>query len=88
MTLEPSQPNLLFRLVSLRCERKTPIITSNLAPDDLVARMAAPEIVKALKDRLFHRCTHVAIDGPSYREAQAKKRKSKRTSGGAPEAKP
>jgi DNA replication protein DnaC len=56
LTLEPSQPNLLFRLVSLRCERKVPIIiTSNLEPDDLVAKMAAPEIAKALKDRLFYR---------------------------------
>ena len=88
LTLEPSQPNLLFRLVSLRCERKAPIIiTSNLGLDELVVRMAAPEIAKPLKDRLLHRCVQVHIDGPSYREAQAKKRKNRRSTAPAPEPK-
>jgi DNA replication protein DnaC len=80
LSLEPSQPNQLFRLLGMRYERHLPtIITSNLQPDELVARLGAPAVAAALKDRLMHRCQHIHIDGPSYRDAQGKRRRSTKT---------
>lgn len=80
LSLEPSQPNQLFRLFAMRYERKLPtIITSNLQPDELVARLGAPAVAAALKDRLLHRCHHIHIDGPSYRDAQSKRRRATKT---------
>ncbi len=79
LSLEPAQPNLLFRLISMREQRKAPvIITSNLQSDELVGRLGAPEIALAMRDRLLHRCHQIHIDGPSYREAQAKKRRARK----------
>jgi DNA replication protein DnaC len=78
LTLEPSQPNQLFRLISMRSERGLPvIITSNLLPEQLVAKLAPPEMAPALKDRLVNGSHHIHIDGPSWRGAEAERRRQR-----------
>lgn len=78
LTLEPSQPNQLFRLISMRSERGLPvIITSNLLPDHLVAKLAPPEMAPALKDRLVNGSHHIHIEGPSYRGVEAERRRQR-----------
>jgi DNA replication protein DnaC len=76
LSLEPSQPNQLFRLISMRSERGLPVIvTSNLLPDQLVAKLAPAEMAPALKDRLLNGSHHIHIDGPSWRGVDAERRR-------------
>ena len=71
LNLRPEQSNIFFKLMEERyAERKTTLITTNLDYDDWYAFLGNKEMVRALLDRLRHRCLTLRIDGPSLREPE------------------
>jgi len=71
LNLRPEQTNIFFKLMEMRyANHKATIITTNLKYDDWQAFLGNKEMVAALLDRLRHRCTTIAIDGPSLRDPQ------------------
>ena len=77
LSLKPEQTNAFFKLMELRYNRKTTIITTNLDfPDwyDLFKRKA---LVDALLDRLRHHCVTIRIEGKSLRVPKEKPTKRK-----------
>ena len=67
VNLKPEQSNTFFKLMEERYNRKSTIITTNLAYDDWYSFLGNKQMVKALLDRLLHRCQTITIDGPSLR---------------------
>ena len=68
LNLRPEQSNIFFKLMEERYDdRKTTLITTNLEYDDWYAFLGNKEMVKALLDRLRHRCLTLRIEGPSLR---------------------
>jgi len=67
LNLRPEQSNIFFKLMEERYGRKSTIITTNLKYDDWYGFLGQKEMVGALLDRLRHRCTTLAIEGPSLR---------------------
>jgi len=67
LNLRPEQSNIFFKLMEERYGRKSTIITTNLKYDDWYDFLGQKEMVGALLDRLRHRCTTLAIEGPSLR---------------------
>jgi DNA replication protein DnaC len=71
LNLRPEQSNVFFKLMEERyAHRKATLITTNLSYDDWYAFLGNKEMVKALLDRLRHRCLTLLIDGPSLRASQ------------------
>ena len=52
------------------CGGRSTIITTNLQYDDWYEFLGKKEMVKALLDRLRHRCHTIHIDGPSLRDPE------------------
>ena len=70
LTLNKEQMNAFFKLMKERYEAgKSTIITTNLEPDDWYQLLQPKDMVDALLDRLYHRCTVVNIDGSSLRHS-------------------
>jgi len=68
LTLNKEQMNAFFKLMKERYEAgKSTIITTNLEPDEWYQLLKPKDMVDALLDRLYHRCTVVKIDGQSLR---------------------
>ncbi len=68
LNLRPEQRNIFFKLMEERyAGRKATLITTNLDYDDWYGFLGNKEMVKALLDRLRHRCLTLRIDGPSLR---------------------
>ena len=68
LNLRPEQSNIFFKLMEVRyAGRKATLITTNLDYDDWYGFLGNKEMVKALLDRLRHRCLTLRIDGPSLR---------------------
>jgi DNA replication protein DnaC len=67
---------LLFELISQRYERGATIITSNLPFDERTATFGDERLTGALLDRLTHHVHILEMNGPSYRLAQSRSRKS------------
>lgn len=66
--LTRQEASLFFRLVSLRYQKGSTIITTNKAIKDWPEVFAGDEVmVTALLDRLLHRCHVFNIKGRSYR---------------------
>ena len=58
----------LSKLMKERYEAgKSTIITTNLEPEEWYQLLKPKDMVDALLDRLYHRCTVVKIDGQSLR---------------------
>ena len=68
LNLRPEQTNIFFKLMEERYGRKATIITTNLEYEAWHDFLGNKEMVKALLDRLRHRCHTLRIDGPSLRE--------------------
>lgn len=68
LTLNKEQMNAFFKLMKERYEAgKSTIITTNLEPDEWYQLLKPKDMVDALLDRLYHRCTVVKVDGQSLR---------------------
>ena len=68
LTLNQAQMNSFFKLMKERYEAgKSTIITTNLEPEEWYQLLQPKDMVDALLDRLYHRCTVVKIDCPSLR---------------------
>ena len=70
LTLSKEQMNGFFKLMKERYEAgKSTIITTNLEPDEWYQLLQPKDMVDALLDRLYHRCTVINIDGKSLRNS-------------------
>lgn len=74
--LSKTGAELLFELISRRYERGATIVTSNLPFDEWTATFGEERLTGALLDRLTHHVHILDMNGPSYRLAQSR---SKRT---------
>ncbi len=74
--------DLLFQVVSRRYEKKSTVLTTNLAFRDWPTIFPNATCATALIDRVVHHADVVAIEGESYRareaDAQAKARRARR----------
>ena len=68
LTLRPEQSNVFFRLMEERYNRRSTIITTNLAYDEWHHFLGNRPMVEARLSRLRHRCHTVRIEGPSLRD--------------------
>lgn len=71
MNLNPEQINAFFRLMDLRYNRVSTIITTNLDTPEWYDLFQKKSMVDALLDRLQHHCIKIKIDGPSLRSEPA-----------------
>ena len=67
LNLKPEQTNLFFKLMEERYNKHSTIITTNLDYEAWYDFLGRKEMVKALLDRLRHRCTTIAVEGSSLR---------------------
>jgi DNA replication protein DnaC len=67
LTLRPEQTNAFFRLMDMRYNRASTIITTNLNLPEWYDLFDKKPLVDALLDRLQHHCITIRIDGPSLR---------------------
>jgi DNA replication protein DnaC len=72
--------DLLFQVVSRRYERKSTLITTNLAFRDWNTVFPNAACTTALIDRLVHRADIIAIQGESYRRREAEASRAARHS--------
>ena len=70
--------DLLFQVVSRRYERKSVVITSNLAFADWPTIFPNAACTTALIDRLVHHSEIISIEGESYRKREATQAHSER----------
>jgi len=70
---------LLFNLLSERYERRSTIITTNLAFSEWVQVFGSEKLTTALLDRLGHHATVVTTRGDSYRTRQQRGRKKEQS---------
>ena len=67
LTLTSEQINIFFKLIDMRYQKKTTIITTNLDFEAWYEVFKHKELVDAMLDRLNHGSTVIRIDGPSLR---------------------
>lgn len=68
LSLKPEQANAFFKLMEMRYNRKSTIITTNLAYEEWYQLFKRKALVDALLDRLRHQCITITIEGPSLRK--------------------
>ena len=77
LTLTSEQINIFFKLIDMRYNRKSTIITTNLDYPDWYDVFKNKPLVDAMLDRFKHHCTTIYTKGPSLRTAEpAQKGKS------------
>jgi DNA replication protein DnaC len=69
--LSPTGAELLFEPLSLRYDRGSSIVTSNLLFEDWTSVLGSQRLTGALLDRLTHHVSILAINGDSYRLKQS-----------------
>ena len=67
LPLNHEESNLLFQLVSYRCEKCSTIFTSNKSFSDWGEVMGDRVMASAILDRILHHCTVLNIKGEAYR---------------------
>jgi DNA replication protein DnaC len=72
--------DLFFQLLSLRSERKSVLITTNLTYSEWDRVFINPLNTAAAVDRIIHKCETFNIKAPSWRSEEAKKRTRAKTS--------
>lgn len=83
LTYDDRNADLLFQLINRRYEKKSTILTTNLAFSDWPTIFPNATCATALIDRIVHHAEIIAIEGESYRRRDAehdKVRRSKRRS--------
>jgi DNA replication protein DnaC len=78
LSYDQRSADLLFQVVSRRYERKSIIITTNLAFNDWDTVFPGATSVVSLVDRLIHHSEITLIEGESYRKHQAEQQKAAR----------
>jgi DNA replication protein DnaC len=71
--------DLFFQLISIRTERKSLLITTNLTYSEWDKVFINPLNTAAAVDRIIHKCETFNILGPSWRSEEAKKRNKAKT---------
>jgi DNA replication protein DnaC len=71
LTLTSEQINIFFKLIDMRYQKKSTIITTNLNFEAWYDVFKHKELVDAMLDRIKHHCTVININGPSLREPQS-----------------
>ena len=79
LTYDDRNADLLYQLVSRRYERKSTILTTNLAFQDWPTIFPNATCATALIDRIVHHAEIIAIEGESYRRRDAEEAKATRT---------
>ena len=72
--LSKSGAELLFELISQRCERGATIVTSKLPFDEWTSIFGHERLTGALLDCPTHHVHTLEMTGPSYRLAQSRSR--------------
>lgn len=78
LSYDQRSADLLFQVVSRRYEKKSIIVTTNLAFSDWDSVFPGATSVVSLVDRLIHHSEITLIEGESYRKHQAEQRKAAR----------
>ena len=78
LSYDARNADLLFQVVSRRYERKSLILTTNLAFNDWPTIFPNAACTTALIDRVVHHAEIIAIEGESYRRREAQAAKSAR----------
>ncbi len=73
LSIKPEQANAFFRLMELRYEARSTIITTNLDFPKWYELFKRRTLVDALLDRIRHHCVTIRIEGPSLRTPLADK---------------
>lgn len=68
LTLSPEQINMFFKLIDMRYQKKSTIITTNLDYPKWYDVFKNKNLVDAMLDRFQHFCITIHIDGPSLRK--------------------
>jgi DNA replication protein DnaC len=79
--------SLFLKVVNARYEKRSTIITSNIALDQWGRYLGDPVLAMAALDRFVHHAVLFHLDGPSYRDHQCKQMELNRprSTGAAPE---
>ena len=80
LSYDARNADLLFQVVSRRYERKSLVMTTNLAFSDWPTIFPNAACTTALIDRVVHHAEIIAIEGESYRRREAQAAKSSRRS--------
>jgi DNA replication protein DnaC len=67
LTLKSEQINAFFRLMELRYQKKSTVITTNLDYPEWYGLFQRKSLVDAMIDRLKHHCITIRLSGPSLR---------------------
>jgi DNA replication protein DnaC len=67
LTLKSEQINAFFRLMELRYQKKSTLITTNLDYPDWYGLFQRKSLTDAMIDRLRHHCITIRLNGPSLR---------------------
>jgi DNA replication protein DnaC len=73
LTLTSEQINIFFKLIDMRYNKKSTIITTNLNFDAWYDVFNKKELVDAMLDRFKHFCTTIHIKGESLRNPEQRK---------------
>ena len=77
LSFSRSGAELLFQVFAERYERRSLLLTSNLAFSEWNTVFQGERMTAALLDRLTHRCAIFEMNGESYRFRESMKRKKK-----------
>lgn len=73
LSLKPEQVNAFFKLMEMRYNRRSTIVTTNLEYESWYQLFKRKSLVDALLDRLRHHCITLSIQGPSLRAPASSK---------------
>jgi len=77
LSFDPRNADLLFQVVSRRYEKKSLVLTTNLAFQDWPSIFPNASCATALIDRVIHHADVLPIEGDSYRLREAQHRKER-----------
>jgi DNA replication protein DnaC len=77
LAFDAANADLLFQVVTMRYERKSLVLTTNLAFADWPSIFPSATSATALIDRVIHHADVIAIEGKSYRLREAEEAKRK-----------
>lgn len=79
LSYDAKSADILFDCVAKRYERKSIIVTTNLAFSQWASVFPSASCISALLDRLTHRCHILEIDADSYRNRESRLRSEPKT---------